>query len=301
MWVQLAYGAVILIWSTTPLAIKFSSVGGGVLFSLTSRMVLGALCCWLVVLPLRIHVPWHRAALKTYLAASVSLYGALLLIYWSALTIPSGLISVLYGLAPVITAVVAAPLLGERAITSAKVLGMGIGLAGLALIFSDDFYQQSVPIIGVTAAFGSVVLHALSAVLVKRSNPGLSGMAITTGALCITAAALVPTWWLFDGTLPEQLQPVAVGAILYTATVASVAGFALYYYVLRNLPANRVALITLVTPVAALLVGYGFNNEPLSPSIWAGAALIALAFVSYQWGDLVIARFQAATRGRAGS
>ncbi|MGZ8928379.1 MAG: EamA family transporter, partial [Methylobacter sp.] len=44
MRIPLAYISVILLWSTTPLAIKWSGEGSGYLFGVTGRMVIGTVC-----------------------------------------------------------------------------------------------------------------------------------------------------------------------------------------------------------------------------------------------------------------
>ena len=95
MSVRAAYIGVILIWSTTPLAIKWSSEPGGFLFGLTGRMLLGVVVSLALVGLLRIRLPWHREARRTYLAAGFGLFGSMLLVYWSSQYIPSGWMSVL--------------------------------------------------------------------------------------------------------------------------------------------------------------------------------------------------------------
>ncbi len=59
-------------------------------------------------------------------------------------------------------------------------------------------------------------------------------------------------------------------------------GFALYYYVIRHLEASRVASITLVTPVLALLLGHALNGEEITAGIWIGSGLIAGGLVLHQ-------------------
>ncbi len=61
--VGFSYIAVILIWSTTPLAIKWSGEGSGFLFGVTGRMVLGAVLALVVMQLMRLPFPWHRRAL----------------------------------------------------------------------------------------------------------------------------------------------------------------------------------------------------------------------------------------------
>lgn len=77
---------------------------------------------------------WRRGALLTYLAGGLGIWGAMTSVYWGAQHIPSGMVSVIFGLSPVVTALMAAIWLGERAQTPFRLLGMALGLIGLALI-----------------------------------------------------------------------------------------------------------------------------------------------------------------------
>ncbi len=71
MSVSAAYPGVVLIWSTTPLAIKWSSEGVGFLFGVAARMVSSILICLALIALLSRRMRWHRdrGALLTYLAA----------------------------------------------------------------------------------------------------------------------------------------------------------------------------------------------------------------------------------------
>lgn len=108
MSVPAAYLGVVLIWSTTPLAIKWSSEGTGFLFGVASRMLLGMLICLALIVLLNRRMRWCHGARLTYLVAGIGLWGAMTSVYWSAQFIPSGLISVLFGLNPVVTGLMAA-------------------------------------------------------------------------------------------------------------------------------------------------------------------------------------------------
>jgi drug/metabolite transporter (DMT)-like permease len=65
-----------------------------------------------------------------------------------------------------------------------------------------------------------------------------------------------------------------------------VVGFTLYYYVIKHLDAGRVALIMLVTPVSALLLGQTLNAEFIPASGWAGIAFIGAGLLLYEWQAL---------------
>lgn len=119
MSVPIAYLAVVAIWSTTPLAIKWSALGTGFAFAVLARMVLGVVLAALIVTVWRVGFPLHRKARHTYLAGGLGLFGAMSLTYWGAQYITSGLVSVLFGLAPLMTSLMAAVVLKERALAPA--------------------------------------------------------------------------------------------------------------------------------------------------------------------------------------
>ena len=288
--VPAAFLGVILIWSTTPLAIQWSSEGAGFLFGVAARMWLGALFCLAFMGLFSVPLPRDRAALKTYLAAGLGIFGAMSCVYWGAQYIPSGLISVLYGLTPMVTAVCAAVWLSEPAFSPMRVLGMLLGLAGLAVIFGQGLTSQHIALPGVIGVLLSVLLHSVSSVWVKRIGAAVPAMAVTGGGLLVAAPLYLLSWLIFDGSAPTALTSRAGYAIVYLGLVGSVLGFVLFYYVLKRVPAGRIALITLVTPVLALWIGHSVNDEAIDQRVWAGAAFILTGLLAHQWGDRVLPR-----------
>lgn len=288
MSILVAYLSLIVIWSTTPLAIKWSIDTGHFLFGVSSRMVLGALLCLLIIALLRIKFPWHRAAVHCYLAASVSIYGSMLMTYWGAQFISSGLISVLFGLAPISTSLMATVWLNERHFSVTKWLGMLIGLLGLALVFNTSLKEHSQSIKGLLAILAAVFLYSFSTVWTKRLNKNISPLATTSGGLLIALLLYGVTWLWLGESWPTYLTTRSLLSIIYLGVFGSVVGFMLYYYILKNLEAPRVALISLITPVSALLLGQTINDEVISMMVWLGAAVILSGLGMYQWGDKLV-------------
>ena len=293
MSVPIAFLGVILIWSTTPLAIQWSSEGGGFLFGVAARMWLGALFCLAFMGLFSVPLRRDRAALRTYLAAGLGIFGALSCVYWSAQFIPSGLISVLYGLTPMVTGLLAALWLQERAFSPARSVGMLLGFGGLVLIFGQGMVDKHIAVSGMCGVVLSVLLHSISSVWVKRIGAGVPALAVTGGGLLVAAPLYLLTWLVLDGHMPDQLTARAGFSILYLSLMGSVVGFVLFYYLLKQVTASRVALITLVTPVIALWLGRTLNGEHIAPRIWLGTALILGGLVAHQWGDRVLVRRRA--------
>jgi len=280
--VPAAYLGVIVIWTTTPLAIKWSGDGAHFLFGITGRMVLSLMVALLVVMVMRVPLPWHRQARYTYLAAGLGLYLAMLCVYWATQYIPSGWISVVFGLTPLMTGAMASYWLGEDVYKPFKVLGMMLGLAGLLVIFGSGYEMGPNALFGVIGILIGVCIHSASSVWVKRLNQGLDGMSVSAGGLLIAAPLFLLTWFLADSNWPVELTERAAYSILYLSLVGSVVGFALYFYVLKHLDATRVALITLVTPVTALLLGSQLNNEVVGMQVWFGTVLIMSGLVCFE-------------------
>ncbi|MEE9398519.1 MAG: DMT family transporter [Methylococcales bacterium] len=285
---QAAYLGVILIWTTTPLAIQWSSQGNSFLFAVTGRMVIGTLIALLLVWIFRLPMAWHQRARRTYLAAAIGIYGAMMAVYWSAQFIPSGWISVIFALTPIITGILAVRWLGETTLTPLKLVGMLLGIIGMATIFYSGEQLSDLAWIGVVGMVISVILHASSSVLVKKAGYGANGLVITTGGLLVSAPLYLLTWFLTGSEWPTSIPQRSAWSILYLGVIGSVLGFALYYFVLKHLGPTRVALITLITPVTALWLGHVFNGESIDVTVITGTAFILSGLGLYEWGERVV-------------
>ncbi|NOT16722.1 MAG: DMT family transporter [Sulfuriferula sp.] len=276
-----AYLAVIAIWSTTPLAIKWSGVGADFMFPLLMRMSLGLILCAGLLIVLRISLPLHRAAIRAYFAAGVGIGGAMTLVYWGAADISSGLIAVLFGLVPVFTGFIAALMGQEARLSITKISGIAIAIMGLIIIFGAGTHITPAAIPAFLAVLAAVVVQSASLVWVKRVGADIPPLALTTGALAVVVMCLLPAWWMLFGQVPQWTQ-LAVFSTLYLGIFGSVIGFTLYFYVTQQLAAGQVALITLVTPVTALLLGLWLNHENVPSQIWLGTACILIGLILHQ-------------------
>ena len=282
-----AYAGVILIWSTTPLAIQWSAQGASFSFALMARMLIGLAVCVGLIGATRTRLPATPAARRLYLGSGLSLLVSMLLTYWGALHVPSGLISVIFGLSPLATGVFAALWLGERTLTPQRLAGLALALAGLWAIFGQPWPGDGDATLGTLAVAAGMTVQALGLVWVKRQAAAVSALATTTGSLAVAVPGFVAAWLVADGgTLPPAIDNRALVAIAYLGIAGSVVGFTLYYFVIRYLDAGRVALITLITPIAALALGQAFNAELIPPAGWGGIALIGSGLVLYEWHAL---------------
>lgn len=291
MRILLAYIFVVLLWATTPLAIKWSGEGPGFLFAVTSRMVIGMACVLFILAILRRSFPWHRKACLTYLAVAVQIYGSMIAVYWSAQFIPSGWISIIFGLAPLLTALLAMILLNERHLSFSKFCAYGLGVSGIYVMFGSALNLSASAVLGIVGILVATFLQCIGAVWIKQIKAGLPAMVQVAGGLGLALPAYLITWSLVDGQWPTKLTTVNIAAIVYLGTIATTIGFSLYYYLLTHLSPVQVALISLMTPIMSLMLGHLVNYEPLTKQIMTGTSLILAALVMHEVFDRIMLSF----------
>lgn len=285
MSVPVAYASVVLLWSTTPLAINWSLEGGSFAFAVFSRMIVGLLCAVAVLLATGVGFPLHRTVWPAYLVGGTSLFGTMLCTYWGAQFIHSGLLSVIFGLSPLVTSVMAVLWLKERALTPVRVVGMLLALGGLVIVFGDGQGLGSPQAgIGLAAVLLAVFINSAGLVWMKRVAGHTPPLAITAGVMLVSLPLFGLAWLITDGHWPASLPLRSVLAIAYLGVFGSVLGFALYYYLMKHMDAAALALITVVTPLLALFLGRFLNDEALPAQVWGGAATISAGLFLHQRG-----------------
>lgn len=282
--VWLAYVAVIAIWSTTPLAIKWSVEGAGFLLAVTGRMTIGAVLSTLLVLLVCRRMSWSRRAAAGYAWSTLGLYGAMSLVHYSALHISSGLISVVAGTLPLISGMLGAWLLRERAIDGWRGLGIVLGIAGLALVFRDQLRVGPEALLGALAVVVSIVLFALSSIGIKRYAHDLSPLTVAAGGQLGALPLFLLSLWAAGTPVPTAVPTRSLAAIGYLGVMGSVVGFVLYYFILQRLTLATVALINLMTPLLSLWMGMHFNDETVTPWVLGGTGLVLVGLLSYGRG-----------------
>ncbi|MBI1906358.1 MAG: DMT family transporter [Rhodocyclales bacterium] len=293
MSVPAAFLTVIAIWATTPLAIKWSAIGTGYAFAVMTRMMIGVVLALLLIALWRVGLPLHARARRSYLVAGVGLFGGMYCTYWGAQYINSGMVSVLFGLSPLITSLFAALWLGESALRPARIAGMLLGLAGLVVIFATGGTLEGTrTLAGMAALLVAVTIYSITLVWVKHIGDDSPPLATTAGSLLVATPLFTLMWWLTGGAVPVDAPPRALAAVVYLGVFGSVLGFALYYYVIKHTEAARVALISLVTPVLALMLGSVLNGEQVTARIWIGTSLICLGLALHQWEMLASGRIR---------
>jgi len=157
----------------------------------------------------------------------------------------------------------------------------------LAIMFGSALQLGYDAVLGISGVLVSAFLQSVSSVWIKRIAAKLPALSQVAGGLLLALPAYLLTWGIADGHWPTLLTPTSLAAIIYLGVIATTIGFVLYYYLLTHLPATRVALITLVSPLLALMLGHIINHELLTMKIITGTLFILSALIMHEFFDRI--------------
>jgi drug/metabolite transporter (DMT)-like permease len=293
MLVSIAYMVVLLIWSTTPLAIVWSSESINPTMAVLLRMLIAVVLGGLIIVTRKIAFPWHPKAVRLYAFSALGIFGGMSFSYLAAGYLSSGVLSLVFGLAPAFSAILARRILAEPKISVLRKLSMALSFAGLGLVCANNLSLSTDSIYGFIFVLIAVFLFSLSSVLVKSVSLAIHPMATTVGALALSMPLFIINWLFLDGSLDtDQWEPRSIWATLYLGIFGSLIGFVAYFFVLQRLTASTVALITLITPVIALSLGAVLNNEVIHSQLIVGALLVISGLAMYHWGEIFVVKYQ---------
>lgn len=184
------------------------------------------------------------------------------IVYHAETVLPSGLVSLLWGIFPILQALSGHWFLPGERLRAGQWLGFGVALAGLALLFRTDlrgFGAAGIP----TAALVllSPIFAVIGTTLVKRYGGGVSSTLLNRNGMFVAAALLVVAALALErDTQPAWTAP-AVASVLYLSVIGTVLTFSLFFWLLRYAPAHQLALIAYVTPAIALALGWAVGSD----------------------------------------
>jgi drug/metabolite transporter (DMT)-like permease len=283
--VLFAYFSVVLIWATTPLAIQWSSDSLSFIAAAVARMAIALAIALFVHALLRKSLATYWQHRHIYFAASIGIFPNMPVVYWGVQFIPSGLVAVIFAMSPFVTGLMTLWLLKQNPFTLRKVVALVLALAGLVVIFYHQLQFNIRSVYGIASILLSCVLFSFSSVWVKKlTQQGavtLDAFHQASGALLFSLPGLVLSWWLMDGVLPQQVSVKSGASIIYLAIMGSLVGAALFFYILQRMSASAVSLITLMTPVLAIVIGKSLADEELSSQTLIGVAIVLFALLLY--------------------
>ncbi len=202
------------------------------------------------------------------------------LLFVAAQRLPGGVAATLGAVQPIVIAFLAAALLPER-LSGWRVLWGVVGVAGIGMVVLGP--AARLDLLGVAAGLGGAVSMATGVVLTKRwGRPQgvlavtLAGWQLTGGGVLLLLPALV-----LDG-VPPGIDAEAVAGYLWLGLVGALLSYSLWFAGIARLPVTPTALLGLLSPLVAALLGALVAGESLTALQLAGFAVALTAMVCGQ-------------------
>jgi drug/metabolite transporter (DMT)-like permease len=190
-------------------------------------------------------------------------------------TISSGLNALIVSANPVFTAVLAAVFLGEQ-ITWRKVVGLLLGVAGVAWIVADRISIGSDSPVGIAFAVGALISVVAGTILFKVFAPKGSlwvgnGIQNLSGGL-----AVAPFAFMFSDVSDIVWSGRLFASLAWLIVLGSIAAFFLWFYLLNVLGATAASAYHFLMPPLGMLFGWMVLGEHVAARDLFGILPVAL-------------------------
>lgn len=271
----LSFAACTLIWGTTWLAIKEGYEGIDPLWGAAFRFFLAGTILLMLMASRGASLRIRRVDVGVVAFVGIILFGFDYgLIYWGEQFLPSGLTAILFATMPLFVGVFSALLIRGERWTPRHGLGVALGLLGLALVFREHLGFDRAAFWPMVAIVLSAAAAAVSSVVMRKYARETDPFFLNGGAMIVGAVALLGASNALGESAALPQGTTAWTATLYLAIFGSVVSFLLYFGLLHAWGANRSSLLTLLTPIVAVISGALRLHEALSPFQVVGAALV---------------------------
>ncbi|MBN6041243.1 EamA family transporter [Amycolatopsis sp. 195334CR] len=264
------------VWGTTYVVTTELLPSGHPLFAGLMRALPAGLIALALTRTLPRGVWWWRAAALGVL--NIGLFFPLL--FTAAERLPGGVAATLGAGQPLVVALLAVGVLHERPSAARFAWGLA-GMAGVGLVVLGP--AAGFDAVGVLGGLGGAFAMALGVTLTKRwgrpagvGPTAFAGWQLTAGGLF-----LVPVTFVLEGAPPAIDLPAAAG-YAWLGLVGGLLAYVLWFRGISLLPVTSVAVLGLLSPMVAALLGALVLGQDLGPVQLAGFALALTAMVAGQ-------------------
>ena len=259
-----------VVWGMPYLLIRIAVETIDPLIVAGSRTLIGAL----LLLPVALHRNALAAAFRNWkwlLAFTVVEISVPWVLLGHAETrLNSSTAGLLIAIVPLFAAIIVTRL-GHEKLESRRLLGLGLGFAGVALLVGLDIDLHDW--LAVAATIVVALCYAIGPIIVDRKLQGTPPIGVVTASLILATLIYVP----FAPFLwPEHTTAAAVGSVVGLGVLCTALAFIAFFALIAEVGAARATVITYVNPAVAIVLGALVLDEPLTTGMMIGFPLVII-------------------------
>lgn len=265
-----------IIWGTTYIVTTDFLPPGRPLLAGLMRALPAGLLLLLIFRRLPHGTWWYKSAVL----GATNIGGFFAFLFLAAYLLPGGVASIVTNTAP-LWVIALSPVMLGASIRLRQVIGAGIAVLGVgALVLTPSSHLNTA---GILAGFAASICMATGIVLAKKwgKPDDVPLLAVTGWQLTLGGLMLAPPMLLIEG-VPESLTGVNVAAYAYLTVFGALIAYGLWFNGIAKLDVVQVAILSVLSPVTATLLGVLVKGEQLTVVQWVGVAAVLVALVAVQ-------------------
>jgi len=164
--------------------------------------------------------------------------------------------------------------LGHERLELRRVLGLGIGFAGVALLVGIDIHFSDLPAVAITMVVA--LCYAAGPIIVDRKLNDVPAVGVVTASLIVATlvyAPFAPMVW------PEHFPADAVWSVVGLGVLCTAAAFLVFFALIAEVGPARATVITYINPAVAIVLGASVLSEPVTLGMVIGFPLVIVGSV----------------------
>jgi len=215
---------------------------------------------------IRPYLPWIGVF------AVVEITGPFLMLGYAETVLASSTTALLIAAVPIVAAVLARSLGLDARLGGIRVLGLAIGITGVAVLVGFDIPGDQWWAVGAAAI--TVVGYALGPIVISTKLSDAPPLAVISLALAANAIVYAPIAWVQRPT--ESVPASAWWSIAVLGVLATAIAFLIFFALVAEVGPSRMTVITFLNPAVAVLLGVVVLSEPITLGLILGFPLVLL-------------------------
>ena len=164
--------------------------------------------------------------------------------------------------------------LGHESLEPRRLLGLGIGFAGVALLVGMDIHFSDLPAVAATMVVA--LCYAIGPIVIDRKLKDVPAIGVVTASLIVATllyAPFAPMVW------PEHIPASAAWSVVGLGVLCTATAFLVFFALIAEAGPARATVITYVNPAVAIVLGAVVLSEPLTLGMVIGFPLVIVGSV----------------------